>query len=267
MVDARLPDGSRLHAVIPPLAIDGPCVTIRRFGARAVPIEAFGIDADAAGFLRWAVVAGWNVVVAGGTGAGKTTLLNALSGAIPPGERVVTIEETAELRLAQPHVVRLEARTANAEGAGGVSVRELVRTALRMRPDRVVVGEVRGGEALDMLQALNTGHDGSLSTVHANGAPDALARLETLVLLAGVGLPLAAVRAQLGAALDAIVYVARRPGGVRRVETIAEVLADEDRCSTRALYAWRDGALAPAASPTRPPRRPDVGALDAGCGR
>ena len=262
MVDARLPDGSRLHAVIPPLAIDGPCVTIRRFGARAVPIEAFEVGADAAEFLRWAVVAGWNVVVAGGTSAGKTTLLNALSAAIPSGERVVTIEETAELRLAQSHVVRLEARTANAEGAGGISVRELVRTALRMRPDRVVVGEVRGGEALDMLQALNTGHDGSLSTVHANGAPDALARLETLVLLSGVGLPLAAVRAQLGAALDAVVYVARRAGGVRRVEAIAEVLAGEDRCSTRALYAWRDGALVPVSSPTRPPRRPDVCMLD-----
>ena len=158
MVDARLPDGSRLHAVIPPLAVDGPYVTIRRFTARALPLEAFELHDAVAAFLRWAVNAGWNVLVAGGTSAGKTTLLNALSGAIPRRERIVTIEETAELRLAQPHVVRLEARPANAEGAGGVSVRDLVRTALRMRPDRLVVGEVRGGEALDMLQALNTGH-------------------------------------------------------------------------------------------------------------
>ena len=193
IVDARLPDGSRLHAVVPPLAIDGPYLTIRRFGAHAVPLDDFGVDGPAREFLHWMVVAGWNVVVAGGTSAGKTTLLNALSAEIPAEERVVTIEETAELRLAQPHVVRLEARPPNAEGAGAVPVRDLVRAALRMRPDRIVVGEVRGGEALDMLQALNTGHDGSLSTVHANSAADALARLETLVLLAGVGLPLRAV--------------------------------------------------------------------------
>ena len=209
MVDARLPDGSRLHAVIPPLAVDGPCVTIRRFGARAVPLDAFGLGAHAAAFLEWVVGAGWNVLVAGGTSAGKTTLLNALSAGIPSGERIVTIEETAELRLAQPHVVRLEARPANAEGAGEVSVRSLVRAALRMRPDRVVVGEVRGGEALDMLQALNTGHEGSMSTIHANGAADALARLETLTLLADSGLPLAAVRTQLAASVDAVVHVAR----------------------------------------------------------
>jgi pilus assembly protein CpaF len=160
MVDARLADGSRLHAVIPPLAVDGPCVTIRRFGARAVTLEEFGVDGAAATFLRWTVAAGWNLLLAGATCAGKTTLLNALSRSIPHAERVVTIEETAELRLAQPHVVRLEARPPNAEGAGGVTVRALVRAALRMRPDRLVVGEVRSGEALDMLQALNTGHDG-----------------------------------------------------------------------------------------------------------
>ncbi|HEY8217459.1 MAG TPA: ATPase, T2SS/T4P/T4SS family, partial [Acidimicrobiia bacterium] len=153
MVDARLPDGSRVHAVIPPLAIDGPCLTIRRFAARPLPLEAFGLDPAAAELLGWAVEAGWNVLVAGGTSAGKTTLLNALSQSIPPGERIVTIEETAELRLAQAHVVRLESRPPNAEGAGAVSVRDLVRTALRMRPDRIVVGEVRGEEALDMLQA------------------------------------------------------------------------------------------------------------------
>jgi pilus assembly protein CpaF len=258
MVDARLADGSRVHAVLPPLAIDGPCVTIRRFGARGVPLEAFGLDARAAGFLCWAVSAGWNIVVAGGTSAGKTTLLNALSTAIPDGERVVTIEETAELRLVQPHVVRLEARPPNAEGAGAVSVRELVRAALRMRPDRLVVGEVRGGEAFDMLQALNTGHDGSLSTIHANGAAEALARLETLVLLAGVGLPLVAVRTQVAAALDAVVFVARRPGGVRRVEEIAELVPGEDGPSVRPLFLWRESRLQPAATATRDPRRPDV---------
>jgi pilus assembly protein CpaF len=171
MVDARLADGSRLHAVIPPLAVDGPCVTIRRFGARAVSLEEFGIDGSAARFVRWTVAAGWNLLVAGATSAGKTTLLNALSQSIPHTDRIVTIEETAELRLAQPHVVRLEARPPNAEGAGGVAVRALVRAALRMRPDRLVVGEVRSGEALDMLQALNTGHDGSLTTVPRTRPP------------------------------------------------------------------------------------------------
>ena len=160
MVDARLADGSRLHAVIPPLAIDGACVTIRRFGTRPIALEEFAPGPRATAFLRWAVAAGWNVLVSGGTSSGKTTLLNAMSGAIDATERIITIEETAELRLVQPHVVRLEARPPNAEGAGAVSVRDLVRTALRMRPDRIVVGEVRGAEALDLLQALNTGHEG-----------------------------------------------------------------------------------------------------------
>jgi pilus assembly protein CpaF len=266
MVDARLPDGSRLHAVIPPLAVDGPCVTIRRFGARAVPLDAFGLGPHAVAFLEWVVVAGWNVLVAGGTSAGKTTLLNALSAGIPGGERIVTIEETAELRLAQPHVVRLEARPANAEGAGEVSVRALVRAALRMRPDRVVVGEVRGGEALDMLQALNTGHEGSMSTIHANGAADALARLETLTLLAGSGLPLAAVRAQLAASVDAVVHVARRAGGVRRVETIAEVVDDPGLgghdARVRVLFALGPSGLRAVEGPLRPARRPDAPPLE-----
>jgi pilus assembly protein CpaF len=257
MVDARLPDGSRLHAVIPPLAIDGPYVTIRRFGARAITLDAFGLGRDAAAFLGWAITAGWNVLVAGGTSAGKTTLLNALSSAIPSAERIVTIEETAELRLAQPHVVRLEARPPNAEGAGAVNVRDLVRAALRMRPDRLVVGEVRGGEALDMLQALNTGHDGSMSTIHANGTADALTRLETLVLLADAGLPLAAVRAQVAASVDAIVFLARRVGGLRRVEGIAEVAVTPDE-RVRPLFAWQSGALRPCGLPSRAPRRPDV---------
>jgi pilus assembly protein CpaF len=258
MVDARLPDGSRVHAVIPPLAIDGPCVTIRRFGARAVPLDAFGLDDHSTALLVWCVAAGWNVLVAGGTSAGKTTLLNALSAAIPDDERIVTIEETAELRLAQSHVVRLEARPPNAEGAGAVTVRDLVRTALRMRPDRIVVGEVRGGEALDMLQALNTGHDGSLSTVHANGAHEAIARLETLVLLADVGLPLSAVRSQLASALDAIVFVARRRGGLRRVETIGEICPSAGGPTVRPLFARDGDMLTPVAAPTRPARRPDA---------
>ena len=258
MVDARLPDGSRLHAVIPPLAVDGPAVTIRRFGARAVPLDAFGLDGRAGVFLRDVVAAGWNVLVAGGTSAGKTTLLNALSAAIAPGERVVTIEETAELRLRQPHVVRLEARPPNAEGVGGVSVRDLVRAGLRMRPDRLVVGEVRGGEALDMLQALNTGHDGSLSTVHANSLSDALPRLETLVLMAGIGLPLEAVRAQLASAVDGVVFVTRRRGGERRVDAVGEVVASRGRPELRPLFTRSGDALEAVAAPTRPPRRPDA---------
>ena len=268
MVDARLPDGSRLHAIIPPLAIDGPCVTIRRFGARPVPLDAFGLDDRATSFLRWCVAAGWNILVAGGTSAGKTTLLNALSSAIPDVERVVTIEETAELRLAQPHVVRLEARPPNAEGAGGVSVRDLVRAALRMRPDRIVVGEVRGGEALDMLQALNTGHEGSLSTVHANGAVESLARIETLVLLAGVGLPIAAIRAQVASALDVVVHVARLRDGTRRVQAIGELApggaADGAGLGLHTLFERRDDSLAAVGPPARVPRRPDAPLPDRG---
>jgi pilus assembly protein CpaF len=255
MVDARLPDGSRLHAVIPPLAVDGPCVTIRRFGARTLPLEAFGLDERAVELLQRMVAEGWNILVAGATSAGKTTLLNALSTAVPAGDRIVTIEETAELRLVQPHVVRLEARPANAEGVGAVGVRDLVRAALRMRPDRLVVGEVRGAEALDMLQALNTGHEGSLSTIHANGPADALSRLETLVLLADSGLPLAAVRAQIVASIDAVVFVARRSGGVRRVEAIAEV--SDERARVRPLHRWDHGALVAVSAPTRSGRRVD----------
>jgi pilus assembly protein CpaF len=262
MVDARLADGSRLHALIPPLALDGPCVTIRRFRTRPVDVDAFGVTGVAGAFLRWAVGAGWNLLVAGGTSAGKTTLLNSLSAAIPAGERIVTIEETAELRLVQPHVVRLEARPPNAEGAGAVSVRDLVRTALRMRPDRVVVGEVRGGEALDMLQALNTGHDGSLSTVHANGPVDVLPRLETLVLMAGVGLPLRAVRSQIGAAVDAVVHVARHTAGARRVEAIAEVVNGGEVLEVRPLFERRGGMLEPEGVPARPSRPADASPLD-----
>jgi pilus assembly protein CpaF len=223
-VDARLPDGSRVHAVVPPLAVDGPCLAIRRFGATAVPLAAFA-PAPVVELLRGAVASGANVVVAGGTGAGKTTLLNALAAEIPPGQRIITVEDAAELRLPQDHVVRLESRPANAEGAGAASVRELVRNALRMRPDRLIVGECRGAEALDMLQAMNTGHDGSMTTCHANGCVDALRRLETMVLLADVGLPLVAVREQLASAVDLVVQVVRGAGGVRRVVAVGEVVA------------------------------------------
>jgi pilus assembly protein CpaF len=257
MVDARLPDGSRLHAVLPPLAPDGPCITIRRFAVEALTLADFGLRPAEAALLDALVRAGWNIVVSGATSSGKTTCANALARAIDPVERIVTIEETAELRLRHPHVVRLEARPANAEGVGAVGVRELVRAALRMRPDRLVVGEVRGGEAFDMLQALNTGHDGSLSTVHANSPADALARLETLVLLGGVALPLAAVRGQLAAAIDAIVQVARRASGRREIVEVAEVSSAQGSrtVAVRSLLAWEGDALAAVEAPTRPARR------------
>jgi pilus assembly protein CpaF len=257
MADARLTDGSRLHAVLPPLAPDGPCVTIRRFSARATRLSDFGVDRGASAFLDACVAGGWNLLVAGATSAGKTTLLNVLSGAIDDTERVVTIEETAELRLRQPHVIRLEARPANGEGVGAVGVRELVRAALRMRPDRIVVGEVRGAEALDMLQALNTGHDGSMCTVHANSARDALHRVETLVLFAEVGLPTAAVRSHITAAIDAVVFVGRGADGARRVEHVAEIDPEARRLAVRPLFARdHDGRLAPVDPPQRPARRP-----------
>jgi pilus assembly protein CpaF len=249
MVDARLPDGSRLHAVLPPVAVDGTCVAIRRFGGRR-DLADFGLGAAGTGLLRWIIDAGWNLLLSGGTGAGKTTLLNVLAGEVPSRERIVTIEETAELALGQPHVVRLEARPPNAEGAGGVPVRALVRAALRLRPDRLIVGEVRGEEAFDLLQALNTGHCGSLCTIHANGPADALARLESLVLLAGIGLPVEAIRAQIRSSIDAVVHVARRPDGTRTIESIAELA---DPSGLRSLHPAAD-----AAAPTRRRRRPDA---------
>jgi pilus assembly protein CpaF len=249
MVDARLPDGSRLHAVLPPVAVDGTCVAIRRFGRRR-DLSDFGLSPVGVDLLRWIIAAGWNLLLSGGTGAGKTTLLNVLAGEVLPRERIVTIEETAELSLGQPHVVRLEARPPNAEGAGGVPVRALVRAALRLRPDRLVIGEVRGEEAFDLLQALNTGHCGSLCTIHANGPADALARLESLVLLAGVGLPVDAVRAQIRSSIDAVVHVARRPDGDRIFESIAELAGSS---GLRCLYPTADPAV-----PTRRRRRPDT---------
>jgi len=245
LVDARLPDGSRVNAVVPPLAVDGPCLTVRRFGTKAVALGAFAPPAVAE-LLTEAVRRRRNIVVSGGTGAGKTTLLNALAACIPPAERVITVEDAAELNLPREHVVRLESRPANAEGAGEVRIRDLVRNALRMRPDRIVVGEVRGPEALDMLQAMNTGHEGSLSTCHANSPDDALRRLETMVLMGEVQLPLAAVRSQLEAALDLVVQVARFPEGSRRIVAVAEVVegAPEGAGRTKPV-AGAEGLVAP----------------------
>ena len=228
LVDARLPDGSRVNVIIPPLAIDGACITVRRFGTRAIALEELCAP-DVAAMLRDAVRRRANIIVSGGTGAGKTTLLNALAAVIPDGERIVTVEDAAELRLPGSHVVRLEARPANADGVGAVTVRALVRNALRMRPDRIVVGEVRGAEALDMLQAMNTGHEGSLSTCHANSPADALRRVETMVLMDAADVPLAAIREQLVSALDLVVHMARGRDGSRRVVALAEVVDSAER--------------------------------------
>lgn len=239
MVDARLADGSRVNVVIPPLAIDGPVVSIRRFGARRPgpdELVALGtLTAAQRGALEAAVAGRRSILVSGGTGSGKTTLLNALSGFIDAGERVVTIEDAAELRLQQPHVVRLESRPAGVEGRGQVSIRDLLRNALRMRPDRIVIGEVRGPEALDLLTALNTGHDGALSTVHANSPADALSRLETLALMAGVGLPHAAVAEQVQRGIDLVVHLERRADGTRVVTEIAEVVRAAGTTAVRTL--------------------------------
>jgi pilus assembly protein CpaF len=231
MVDARLPDGSRINAIIPPLALDGTLVSIRRFGARSLLIPDLtakkSITPEMIHFLAACVKARVNMVISGGTGSGKTTLLNALSAYIPAEERVATIEDAAELRLQQPHVVRMETRPANIEGAGEVTTRDLVRNALRMRPDRIVVGECRGAEALDMLQAMNTGHEGSLTTIHANDTRDALSRLEMMVGMAGFDLPLWIIRRQIASAIHIIVQVARLPGGARKVVKISEITGME----------------------------------------
>jgi pilus assembly protein CpaF len=246
LCDARLPDGSRVNVVIPPLSLAGPCMTVRRFrreGFSLRQLVAGGtMPGEVAELLALCVAARASVLVSGGTGSGKTTTLNALSGAIPGEERIVTIEDAAELRLRQRHVVRLEARPANLEGRGEVTIRQLVVNALRMRPDRIVVGEVRGPEALDMLQALNTGHDGSLTTVHANSPADALRRVETLALMAGVGLPHAAVRDQVASALDLVVHQARLPDGARVVESVSEVVRVAGGAGTRELWS-RGGSL------------------------
>jgi pilus assembly protein CpaF len=230
-VDARLPDGSRVNAVIPPVAIDGPAISIRKFSKEKLAIQQlieFGTLTPAmAEFLRVCVVSRLNIVISGGTGSGKTTFLNVLSGFIPEDERIVTIEDAAELQLQQDHIVRLETKPANIEGKNAVVVRDLVRNALRMRPDRIVVGECRGGETLDMLQAMNTGHDGSLTTVHANSPRDTLSRLETMVLMAGVELPIKVVRQQISSAIDLIVQLSRLKDGSRKVTSITEVAGME----------------------------------------
>jgi pilus assembly protein CpaF len=227
LVDARLPDGSRVNAVIPPLSLSGPLVTIRKFSKKRLDmgdlIRLGTLSTETVEFLQRCILAELNVLISGGTGSGKTTLLNALSTAIPESDRIVTIEDAAELRLNQRHVLRLEARPKNIEGEGEIAIRELVRNSLRMRPDRIIVGEVRGPEALDMLQAMNTGHDGSLSTVHANTPRDALSRIETMVLMAGYDLPVRAIRQQVASALDLIVHLERLEDGSRRVTAITEV--------------------------------------------
>jgi len=253
IVDARLADGSRVSAVVPPLSVDGPCLTIRRFRVRTVHLADLCAP-DVEALLTAAVAERRNVVVSGGTGAGKTTLLNALGALLPDGERIVTVEDTAELRLPGDHVVRLEARSASADGVGQVTIAELVRAALRMRPDRIIVGECRGNEALAMLQAMNTGHEGSMSTCHANAPTDALRRLETMVVSGMVALPLSAVRDQVRAAVDLVVQVARVADGRRQIVAVAEVEPDgangDDAVRTRALVV--DGRVV---AETRRPSR------------
>jgi pilus assembly protein CpaF len=232
MVDARLPDGSRVNAVIPPLAIDGPTLSVRRFGTHPLQsgdlLENGSIRDEMVRFLAAATEARVSFLVSGGAGAGKTTLLNAMSAFIPHDERLITIEDSAELRLRHPHVIRLESRQSNTEGTGEVTQRELVRNSLRMRPDRILVGEVRGGEALDMLQAMNTGHEGSLTTIHANDARDALDRLEMMVAMTGLEIPVHVVRQYIAAGIKLVVHLARLRGGVRRVTRISEIVGVEN---------------------------------------
>jgi pilus assembly protein CpaF len=248
MVDSRLPDGSRINAIIPPLAIDGAMVSIRRFGVK--PIQAAdlvnnkSLTVEMMEFLGACVQARLNILVSGGTGSGKTTLLNALSGYIPADERVVTIEDAAELRLQQPHVGRLETRVNNAEGAGEITTRDLVKNALRMRPDRIIIGECRGPETLDMLQAMNTGHEGSLTTVHSNDTRDALARLEIMVGMAGFDLPIWVIRRQIASAIHVVVQVSRLLGGVRKIVKISEVVGmNEESISMHDLFVFKQTGL------------------------
>jgi pilus assembly protein CpaF len=248
MVDARLKDGSRVNAIIPPLALDGPVLSIRRFAVdpfKMSDLLTFGTLTGAlAEVLRGAVRARLNILVSGGTGAGKTTMLNILSNAIPDDERIVTIEDSAELQLQQDHVVRLETRPANVEGAGAVTQRDLVKNALRMRPDRIVVGEVRGAEVLDMLQAMNTGHDGSLSTVHANSTRDALSRIETMVLMSGIALPVRAMRDYIASALDLIIQLSRLSDGTRKLVRVTEIVGmEEDVITTQDIFLFEQQGI------------------------
>jgi pilus assembly protein CpaF len=249
-VDARLPDGSRVNAIIAPLSLSGPTITIRKFSRTALTVAdfiRFGTwTHNAAEFLRMCVLLRKNIVVAGGTGSGKTTLLNLLSGFIPRAERIVTVEDAAELRLRQPHVIRLEARPANIEGKGAVTIRDLVRNCLRMRPDRIIVGECRGGEALDMLQAMNTGHDGSLTTVHANSPRDVISRLETMVLMSGMDLPSRAIREQIASAVDIVVHESRMSDGTRKVVAISEVTGLEgSQVVMQDIFTFRQTGIGP----------------------
>ncbi|NLG99816.1 MAG: CpaF family protein [Chloroflexi bacterium] len=247
-VDARLPDGSRVNAVIPPISLVGPVLTIRKFSKRPITVEQliqFGsITPEAIEFLKACVIARMNIVVSGGTGSGKTTLLNVLSGFIPSDERILTIENAAELQLRQEHVVTLESRPANIEGKGQITIRDLVINALRMRPDRIVVGECRGDEALDMLQAMNTGHDGSMTTAHSNSPRDTLARLETMVMMAGMDLPVRAIREQVSSAIDLIVHQERLRDGSRKVVSITEVSGMEgDVITTTELFTFEQTGI------------------------
>jgi pilus assembly protein CpaF len=248
MVDARLPDGSRINAIIPPLALNGPVLSIRRFGQQPLKLTdlmGFGsICQEMVVLLRAAIEGRVNVMISGGTGSGKTTLLNNLSAFIPADERLVTVEDSAELLLQRKHVVSLETRIPNAEGQGQITPRELVRNALRMRPDRIILGEVRGGEALDMLQAMNTGHEGSLTTIHANDTRDALSRLEVMVSMAGYDLPVSVVRRYIGSAITVVVHLARLKGGVRRVMRVSEIVGlDADEYQMQEIFGFRQAGV------------------------
>jgi pilus assembly protein CpaF len=249
MVDARLPDGSRVNAIIPPLALDGPILSIRRFGIDLTVqklIDNGTMNPAMASLIAGCVAARLNILISGGTGAGKTTLLNALASFIPADQRIITIEDAAELRLQQEHVVRLETRPPNAEGEGEVKARDLVKNALRMRPDRIIVGEVRSAEAIDMLQAMNTGHEGSLTTIHANSPRDALARLETMILMAGANLPDRAMREQISSALDLIIQVTRLADGTRKITSIVEVTGMEGPVTaTQEIFRYRRRGISP----------------------
>jgi len=243
MVDARLPDGSRVNAIIPPLAIDGPCLSIRRFGRDPITWEDYlrfgSCTPEMIEFFQACVVARLNILVVGGTGSGKTTLLNNLSSFIPPTERIITIEDAAELQLRQPHVVRLESRPPNIEGKGRITIRDLLINSLRMRPDRIIVGECRGPEALDMLQAMNTGHEGSMTTIHANSTRDAIQRVETMVMMAGFELPVRAIRQQFASAIDVIIQAARLTGGPRKIISVTEVTGMEgDIVTTQDIFKF-----------------------------
>jgi pilus assembly protein CpaF len=250
MVDARLPDGSRINAIIPPLALDGPSLSIRRFGKRRFQIEDLvekgTLNQDAVEFLRAIVCARLNLLVCGGTGSGKTTMLNCLSAFVPNDERIVTIEDSAELMLQQPHIVRLETRPANVEGKGEITQRELLKNCLRMRPDRIIVGEVRGAEVLDMLQAMSTGHDGSICTIHSNTSRDSLQRLEMMMLLAGASIPQKAMRQQISSAINMVVHVSRMSDGTRKVMKVSEVTGMEgDVVMMQDLFEFKRTGIGP----------------------